>query len=383
MKRIVILIACILTFIGQTTSGQISHSLNGYVSNMQSVMFENIDGQWISDNLFHNRINGHLYFGNHVELAAEIRNRMMYGESVKFYPGYADMINQDNGWQDWSWNLVEDSSWLLNTTLDRLYADLTFGKLQITAGRQRINWGVNFVWNPNDLFNTYSIFDFDYIEKPGSDAIRIQYYLSSTAAVELAAKINSDQKYSAASLFRFNVNGTDFQLLAGLLNEEEYVLGAGFSGYLGPVSVSGEMSYLDPYSATSDNRSAWLAGLGLSYNTPFNLFIQTEYLYNQAARDLQLNSFQDFYFRDLSIRDLSVAPHSFFVNLSYPVTPLLNLGASSMLMTGIAGMFIGPSVDLSLRNDLDLSLIVQHFQLSVNQNKEKANLAFLRLKWSF
>ena len=35
---------------------------------------------------------------------------------------------------------------------------------------------MNLVWNPNDLFNAFSFVDFDYEERPGSDALRIQKY---------------------------------------------------------------------------------------------------------------------------------------------------------------------------------------------------------------
>lgn len=31
-------------------------------------------------------------------------------------------------------------------------------------------------WNPNDWFNTYNYFDFDYEERPGTDAIRVRVY---------------------------------------------------------------------------------------------------------------------------------------------------------------------------------------------------------------
>ncbi len=97
------------------------------------------------------------------------------------------------GWIDMSWNIVDENSFFLNTTIDRLWLDLNFNKFQARIGRQRINWGQTFVWNPNDIFNAYSFFDFDYTERPGSDAIRLQYYPSFSSAIELAAKIDSEK----------------------------------------------------------------------------------------------------------------------------------------------------------------------------------------------
>ncbi len=383
MKRpgifIFLLILCI-----QSNKAQLSMTLNGYVSNMQSVQFEDIKGQWISDNLVHNRLNFSTYAGRAFKASVEVRNRFLYGETVKYFPGYADLIARDQGWQDLSWNVLEDSSFLLNTAIDRAYFDVSIGRFQATIGRQRINWGLNYVWNPNDIFNSYSFFDFDYVERPGSDAIRLQMYLNSTSSLELVGKINQAEEWSMAGLLRFNIWGSDFQFLGGLLDEDEFVVGMGYSGYLGPLALSGELTYLDPVDKTPRHQAAVVAGAGLSYNFPFNLFVQIEYLYNQAAAEADLNSFSDFYYRNLSLRDLSPAVHSLFTNLSYPATPLLNLGFAAMLFPDLNGFYFGPSIDLSLRHDLDLSLIVQHFKLAFDPIEEQqASLGFLRLKWSF
>ncbi len=283
-----------------------------------------------------------------------------------------------------TWNLASDSSYIINSTIDRLYLDLNLGKLQVTIGRQRINWGMNFVWNPNDIFNNYSFFDFDYIERPGSDAVRLQYYLGSATSVELAGKVNHEEEYSLAGLIRFNLGAYDIQVLGGVLEEDEYVFGAGFSGYIGPVSLNGELSFLDPIKDNDPRESVVIGGLGMSYNTPFNLYFQLEYLYNQAAKTSGISNFSDFYYRNITLRDLSFAPHTFFANVTYPITPLINAGASAMMFPKFKGFFVGPSIDLSLRSDLDLSFIVQHFQGEFqNQLDQKATLGFLRLKWSF
>ena len=129
-------------------------------------MFEKINGPWTIDNLFHNRLNFKAGYGSHLNASLEVRNRLLFGETVKYFPGYSQMIGQDRGWADFSWNLASDTSFILNTSIDRVFIDLNFGKFQATIGRQRINWGMNYVWNPNDIFNAYSFFDFDYVLRP-------------------------------------------------------------------------------------------------------------------------------------------------------------------------------------------------------------------------
>ena len=76
----------------------------------------------------------------------------------------------------------------------------------IRIGRQRVNWGIQNFWNPHDLFNQTNFFDFDYIEKPGSDAIRVQYYPNSNQSLEFA--LNEDIQ---GGLYRFNKFKYDFQ----------------------------------------------------------------------------------------------------------------------------------------------------------------------------
>jgi len=378
------LITILLIFQGYAIQAQFTASASGYVSDMQSVMFQKIDYNWTIDNLVHNRLNFKAGYGTHINTVLEVRNRFLFGETVKYFPGYAAMIGQDHGLADLSWNLVADSSFLMNSTIDRAYVDLNFGKFQATIGRQRINWGMNYVWNPNDIFNAYSFFDFDYIERPGSDAARLQYYFSPLAHLEIVGKMNSDHKSSIAGLFRFSLGGYDIQVLGGQMDQKEWVAGGGFSGSIGPVSINGELTYLRPRSASSQFSPAFIVGGGFNYLTPFKLNIQVEYLYNQAAFQNNITSFTDFYYRNLTVRDLSFAPHTFFCNLAYPVTPLINVGVAAMSFPKLNGYFAGPTIDISLGKNLDLSIIVQHFTLELPQESiQKATLGFLRVKWNF
>ena len=54
-----------------------------------------------------------------------------------------------------SYNWVNDSAIVLNTTIDRLNIELFYDKIEVVLGRQRVNWGKALVWNPNDIFNSY------------------------------------------------------------------------------------------------------------------------------------------------------------------------------------------------------------------------------------
>jgi len=357
-------------------------TLSGYTSNMQSVMFEEFDEDWITDNLIHNRLNLKWYISNFFTTAIEVRNRFIYGEFVKYFPNYADLIDRENGWFDLSTNLVEEKSFLLHSTIDRAWIDFTAGNLQIRAGRQRINWGQNFVWNPNDIFNTYSFFDFDYEEKPGSDALRVQYYTGASSLFEAAVKIDANEDITAAGKFQFNQWSYDFQILGGLLNSEDWALGFGWAGDIEGAGFRGEMTYLHPKENFTDTSGIFIASLGLDYTFKNSLMIQFEALYNGATLDV--SGFEQYYYMPLSVKTISFTDYTFFASVSYPVTPLFNASLSGMYFPSMDGFFLGPNLTYSLSDNIGLSFIAQHFRGEFTEGTtQKMTLAFLRFKWSF
>lgn len=359
-------------------------TLNGYITNMQSFMFQSINSDWNSDNLIHNRLNFNWHnTANFLNAAVELRNRFISGESVKNIPDYSASIEQDNGIIKLSDNIFKGNSYLLNLRIDRAYIDYTNDKFQLRIGRQRINWGQCSVWNPNDLFNAYSFFDFDYIEKNGSDAIRLQYYSTSTSTFDFAIKADNNHKVTSALLYRFNKWSYDFQFLAGILNEEDYVIGTGWSGNLGDASFKGEASYFRPTHNFKDSVGIMVASIGSDYTFKNSFMLQIEALYNQD-RGSGITNLTDLYSLNLSPKNLSFTKFSFMIQGSYPVTPLFNFSIAVMYFPLIRAFFIGPSLNYSLANNLEFSIIVQSFAGQLQPgHSDYFNLAFLRLKFNF
>lgn len=356
-------------------------TLGGYVTTMQSSMFEKLSGSFINENLLHNRLNFKAYISNGVTFTAELRNRLFTGDFVRMGSYYSDIIGYDRGFADMSWNLINENSFLFNTTVDRLNVDFTFNKFQITAGRQRINWGQTFVWNPNDIFNAYSFFDFDYVERPGSDAVRLQYFTSSSSAAEIAVKVDNNRDITAAGLYRFSLWGYDIQFLAGFVNGQDIVVGTGWSGAIGGLSFRGEVSWFDQYEDFPGDESTVLATTGFEKIFKNNSMAQVQIMY--CNNPLGLNDFNSFYSGNLSSKDLAFSTFSAFGQFTWAATPLINLTASGMWLPDLDGWFAGPSFDYSVAENLDFSLIWQHFDALMGGEKSKINLAFLRLKYSF
>ncbi len=355
--------------------------LNGYVTTMQSAMFDSLSGPVVYDNLIHNRLNFKGYINSYLTFAAEFRNRLFTGDMVRTNSSYSEMIGRDQGFADMSWNLISENSFLLNTTVDRLWFDINAGKSQLRIGRQRINWGQTLVWNPNDIFNAYSFFDFDYAERPGSDAVRLQYFPSYTSAVELAVKVNYDNAITAAGLYRFNKWGYDIQFLAGWVNSEDIVLGAGWSGSIGSVSFRGEGSWFEPVEEFPVTEGTLLLTAGADKIFKNNSMAQVQLMY--CNNPLSLTDFNSFYIGNLSSKDLAFSRFSAFGQFTWAATPLLNTSISAMWFPDLKGYFAGPSVDYSLAENLDFSLIWQHFTSIMDGTKTRINLGFLRIKYSF
>ena len=358
-----------------------SISLSGYLTTMQSAMFDSLSGPVFYENLLHNRLNFKGYINENITMAVEFRNRLFTGDMVRSYYGYSDMIGTDEGWIDMSWNIVDENSFFLNTTIDRLWLDLNFNKFQAIIGRQRINWGQTFVWNPNDIFNAYSFFDFDYIEKPGSDAVRLQYYPSFSSAFEIAAKIDSEDDVTAAGLYRFTKWGYDIQFLAGYSNSSDIVAGTGWSGSIGSISFRGEGSWFRPLENFKDTTGTTIITAGLDKVFEKNSIAQVQLMY--CNNPLKLNNIASFYSGNLSARDLAFSEFSAFGQFTWAATPLMNVSLSAMWFPDLKGYFAGPSFDYSLAENVDFSLIWQHFKAEMGGSKTRINLGFLRVKFSF
>jgi hypothetical protein len=355
--------------------------LNGYLTTLQSAMFDTLSGPFYYENLLHNRLNFKGYINDNITLAVELRNRLFTGDMVRSYYGYSDIIGTDEGWIDMSWNIVDEKSFFLNTTIDRAWLDLNYNKFQARIGRQRINWGQTLVWNPNDIFNAYSFFDFDYIERPGSDAIRLQYYPAFSSAIELAAKVDSEDDVTAAGLYRFSKWGYDIQFLAGYSNSSDVVAGAGWSGSIGSFSFRGEGSWFRPLDNFGDTAGTTIITAGFDKIFENNSMAQIQLMY--CNNPLKLTNIYGFYSGNLSAKDLAFSEFSAFGQFTWAATPLMNIGISAMWFPDLKGYFAGPSFDYSLAENVDFSLLWQHFDARLSGSKTRINLVFLRAKYSF
>ena len=359
-------------------------TVNGYVKDMQSFIFKDFKSAWTSSNLIHNRLNFKWFISPSFTASLEFTNRFLYGNILNRFLEYKSTFNYDNGIVSLSTNWFKGKNYLFNTSADRLWLQYSSNSLQITAGRQRINWGQNLVWNPNDIFNTYSYFDFDYEEKPGSDAVRMQYYLTPTSVIELAAKINKQKRTTLATLYRFNKWKYDIQFIVGMVNQSDFMIGTGWSGQLGKGGFTGEASYFRPLSHFTDSKSIFLASAGYNYTFRNSLLLQVEALYNGNKNSTNIFSIDQLTSSNLSAKNLFLPDLSLFCSASYPITPLVNCSLAGIGNPQSKLYFIIPTLTISLSNNLELSFIGQILRYTEKDIfRQDLNFVYVRLKQSF
>jgi len=356
-------------------------SAGGYASWLHMAMFSKPSDVWANTSMLHNRLNFKAYAGSRFTFTLEARNRFVTGDMVRMDPNYIPGLSADQGWADLSWNISKGNSYVLNMMVDRAYMDFTAGKMQVRAGRQRINWSQALIWNPNDIFNTYSFFDFDYVERPGSDALRLTYSAGPASAVEAAVKADSQGRITAAALGRFTLLNTDLQFLAGVTDGDYITAGTGWSGAIGSVSVRGEATLFAPLDGAAGEKNNIIATLGIdkAFSDKVTALAQVMYTNNPVS----LDGFTDLYGGGLTARQLAFSEFSAAAQVTCTPVPLVNISVAAIWFPDLDGFYAGPSADFSLAENVDFTIIWQHFNSTFGEDKTRINLGFIRIRYSF
>jgi hypothetical protein len=402
MRRLLLLtIYTVLSFpaISQIVEKEEKVEFGGYLSNMFSYSnlpegFGSLLGldptrdHWISNHYLQNRLNLFVYPARDLKGSIQLRNRFFYGDYARKIPGYAKSLDMDKGWVDLSLNPVENNDFILNMAIDRFWFQYTVDKFEVKAGRQRINWSQTFAFNPNDIFNTYSFFEVDYPERPGTDGLRLSYYPTFSSVAEAAISLDSANRITAAALYRFNKWNYDFQFIAGFLKENDYLIGTGWSGNIKGAAFRGEATYFHPKKSFGDTAGIFVMSVSFDYMFGNSLYLQLEGLYNQIPGGAG-TSFLQVFNRPMNAKRLSFTEYNLLFSGSYPVTPIINASISVMYYPKINSFFTGPSIDFSISDNLGASIYWQTFfgefpnpLTRVDENK-LINFAYARLKWNF
>ena len=328
-----------------------------------------------------NRLNLQWYISSDVTFNWEMRTRLFAGDLVEEIPFYADGIDSDPGFLNLSWMIEENETWLLHYIPDRLNLDWYTDSWRVTAGRQRINWGINTVSNPNDLFNIYSFYDFDYPERPGTDAIRVQYFIDWASRVEIAYSPAKEARNTvAAGMYTFNTRGYDIQMITGYYRNR-WAAGGGWAGSIRQTGFKGEVMAFVDLDKQNENRSVNLvAALSADHMLDNSLFLIAEVLYNKNGGRQQFLLLGE----PLSADNPSYSRYQVTAQASYPFSPILNGSLSGIYYPDESAVFFSPSITWSVIQNLDLNILSQFFAGSEDSAFSNAGNVFAgSLKWHF
>ena len=382
-----IIISCI-ELQGQEKKAEFT--LSGYINYLPSYLeFERLNKKEFQTNhLIHNRLNIRGYIQENFSIGLELRNRILFDEGA---------FNTDDGYFDLSHYFINNSKFKLHSMIDRMWLKYQKEKIEISIGRQRVNWGINTIWNSNDLFNAYNFIDFDYIERPGSDVIRFQYTGDNLSSLDIVYKPSTIESSSViAALYKINKMGYDFQFLAANYYDD-IALGGGWAGNIKNAGFKGEITYFISDDSSEVNSTSLSTSIDYSFKNGF--YILGSHLYNSNGfSDPQEFNLQSVTQNVLSPKNLMPSKNSYLIQASAFITPAINASFTLLYGEGINFFFFSPNISYDINSSLDASIIGQFFYINdpvyntipdannpenFNNPVNKINGYYARLKWSF
>jgi hypothetical protein len=363
-----------------TTAVKKKLELSGYLKNLESFSFARDLKTGISGNFLHNRLNIQWKPFEQIRVHAGFRNRLFWGEEVKQIPEFAAQLRNKNEAINLQKSWIKEGSLILHTNVERLNLACRKNKWNLIVGRQRINWGITTNWNPNDIFNAYNYLDFDYEERSGVDAARIQYTMNNFSSAEIACALMGKSRETVSAIaYKLNKWAYDFQANAAWY-KGHISAGAGWAGSIMDAGFKGEIQY---YRRNKDSGSHLNLSLESDYVFKSGWYLSLGFLLNNRGLFQPLSSGFNVNFQ-LSPENLMPTRLNFMASTRKEITPLMSFGMSALYAPGTNLLILFPSLTYNLAGNLDVDIIWQSFFAEVNQDLTALNhRGFLRLKLSF
>lgn len=352
--------------------------IKGYIKGMMMSTQDPYHGDRLISEFTQTRVRNDLNISQHISLRMDARFSIYGGDLVERYPIIYQTMDNDRGMVDLTFenDIMEHYSTVFN--VDRMLLDVDYNKWNLSIGRQRINWGVNTLWNPNDVFNAYDFFDFDYEERPGRDAVRFQCATGDMSFVEFATAYEENNDPSTAILYRFNRKGYDWQILTGKARGN-WLGGIGWAGNISELGFKGEIRY-SYFHDDPPLEYGMVASLGVDRTFEPGWYIGLNSFYNGEMKNPLVKAAysSDTYFSNLMGGSALSYQRALALQLSKQFNIKWNSGLVLLYADG-GQWVVMPSLNCSLREDLEALLTGMGFY----GNSSQQSNVFLRLKWSF
>ncbi len=326
-------------------------------------------GNW--QNTAQIRLNLSWYPVESLTTTVQARNLLIYQENSTLMREFQNQLNTNSYYFDIKYEWLEEDDWYGFSEIDRLYFDWVIDDWEVILGRQRIAWGTCLVWNPTDFFNPFDILDFDYEERPGTDAAHLQYYTGPLSQFNLAVtpgRTRNEVIY--AGRYMTNNWNYDFNFSAGW-QRNSLRLATSWAGEFYDGGFRGEILYTNPdMTYTTFNLSAasiadlfktveienpyWTVALSYDYTFKNSFYIHTEYIYNGLGTTENAGSRR---FDIIYTGELTPARHSVFQEFAYQISPLLRGDFFIIFNPNDKSWIAAPSLQYSLANNWEVYLL--------------------------
>ncbi len=207
------------------------------------------------------------------------------GEGLSAGSGVGRSVPQ---WVDLNWEEDESDGLTVLGQTDRLLMKATIGSVDLTIGRQPVTFGAGRFFTPIDLVNPFHPATVDTEYKPGTDALRTDVYLHTSAVwTHTLAYTGTDEEdaWVYASYGGWTVGVTDMGVFVATFftpedGIQDRILGVSSASSVGPVGLYGDaaVTYTDedpfaravlgadyrPTGTTTLNLEAYYQGNGAS-----------------------------------------------------------------------------------------------------------------------
>lgn len=281
-------------------------------------------------------------------------NEIIVGNYVQTFDFQASESLREQPDVNLYYNLVQKKNFFYGQNLYRAYVKVNPKQFSLSAGRQRINWGVARLLSPLDLYTPLATFSLEPSETVGLDSANLVIPITPKTKLNAAYSINRRFDLSRTGLRLTQTIGRfDVSVLGGRFLQD-WIAGADFTGDIGGVGIRGELMYDH---AAFGKKFAQLT-LGMDYGFANSLTLVAEYFYNGQATDTFSPTF---FLTPQPTANQIQTQHSQFIALSakYDILPILT--PSLFFSWDILGssVFVRPEIKYSVLSWMDLTAFAQ------------------------
>lgn len=316
------------------------------------------------------RLNLFWYPSDGLSGTVQARNLLIYQENIKLNQEFLGSLTNDSYYFDLKAEWNEKDDWYAFTEIDRFNINWVYKDIEVILGRQRIAWGTCLVWNPTDLFNPFDVLDFDYEERPGTDAIHMQYYTGPLSQFNVAftpGRTSFDVIY--AGRYAMNYMNYDMALIGGW-QRNSLKLAGNWAGEIWDGGFRGEILYTDPditYTIINLNpddftnlfvernvqTAYWTLAFSYDYTFENSFYLHTEYIYNGLGTTGKAGYRR---YDILYTGEITPARHSIFQEFAYQISSLLRGSFFIIYNPTDYSWIAAPSLQYSLANNWEVYL---------------------------